>query len=579
MATPDKDTIYIDIDDEITGVIDKVKNAKTSVVALVLPKRASVFQSIVNMKLLKRAADESKKNLVLITAEAGLLPLAGVAGIHVAKTLTAKPAIPLSPTVFNDSDEAVGEDEAMTTPVTPTDELDPTKPISQLTGDEPAKLSKDSVETVTLDNSQDEPEDEAESAEDKDDKTSKKNKALKVPNFNRFRLIGTLVVVALLVLIIGFIVANAELQKATIDISTNSTNVNTNLNLNLSTTASTVDPNGDVIPAKYQQENKTYTQTVGTTGQKNEGNQASGSITVSAGSCGSNSSLPSNIPAGTGVSANSLTYIIQDEIEFVYQPNAGGRQCNVEGVDATNPNNGDNIPITAQSGGSSYNVSGVPFTIADYSSYSASGSASGGTDNFVQTVNQNDIDNAKSKIGSGNSSAIKQALINQLNSEGYFPISATFTTSSPNITSSANVGAPASSVTVTETINYSMFGVYESDLNSLIDTTVDGQINTAQQSILSTGLNNANFSVVNLSSSGGQVAISTTAIAGPQLNITTIKKNAAGKRAGDIRSQIMNNPNVTNVSVSFSPFWVNSAPSNTSKITVKIAKPTTTKST
>ncbi|HZL07920.1 MAG TPA: hypothetical protein VFC50_01875, partial [Candidatus Dormibacteraeota bacterium] len=83
MAAKDKDTIYIDIDDEITGIIDKLKVSEGKVVALVLPKRASVFQSIVNMKLLKRAADSDKKNLVLITTETGLLPLAGAAGVHV----------------------------------------------------------------------------------------------------------------------------------------------------------------------------------------------------------------------------------------------------------------------------------------------------------------------------------------------------------------------------------------------------------------------------------------------------------------------------------------------------------------
>ena len=69
MASTDKDTIYIDVDDEITGIIDKVKNSKSKVVALVLPKRATVFQSIVNMKLLKKSVEGSNKNLVLITAE------------------------------------------------------------------------------------------------------------------------------------------------------------------------------------------------------------------------------------------------------------------------------------------------------------------------------------------------------------------------------------------------------------------------------------------------------------------------------------------------------------------------------
>ena len=75
MTANDKDTIYIDIDDEITTIIDKVRGSSGKLIALVLPKRAATLQSIVNMKLLKRAADDSKKKLVLITTESGLLPL------------------------------------------------------------------------------------------------------------------------------------------------------------------------------------------------------------------------------------------------------------------------------------------------------------------------------------------------------------------------------------------------------------------------------------------------------------------------------------------------------------------------
>src|SRR5947199_344112 len=109
MAASNKDTIYIDIDDEITGIIDKLRASNGKIVALVLPKRASVFQSIVNMKLLKRAADDSKKNLVLITSEAGLLPLAGAAGVHVAKTLTSKPEIPTGPLGNDEAEETIDE--------------------------------------------------------------------------------------------------------------------------------------------------------------------------------------------------------------------------------------------------------------------------------------------------------------------------------------------------------------------------------------------------------------------------------------------------------------------------------------
>jgi formiminotetrahydrofolate cyclodeaminase len=62
MATATKETIYIEADDEITTVIEKIITAKNKIIAVVLPKRATVFQSVVNMKLLKKAADETKRD-------------------------------------------------------------------------------------------------------------------------------------------------------------------------------------------------------------------------------------------------------------------------------------------------------------------------------------------------------------------------------------------------------------------------------------------------------------------------------------------------------------------------------------
>ncbi|MBX4201635.1 hypothetical protein KW803_01935, partial [Candidatus Saccharibacteria bacterium] len=91
---PSKDVIYVDVDDEITSIIDKVENSPEKVVALVLPKRAASLQSTVNMKLLARSAKTAGKNPVLITSESSLMPLAGVAGLHVAKNLQSKPEIP-----------------------------------------------------------------------------------------------------------------------------------------------------------------------------------------------------------------------------------------------------------------------------------------------------------------------------------------------------------------------------------------------------------------------------------------------------------------------------------------------------
>lgn len=567
MAAKDKDTIYIDIDDEITGIIDKLQGSEAKVVALVLPKRAAVFQSIVNMKLLKRAADSGKKNLVLITSEAGLLPLAGAAGLHVAKTLTSKPEIPMAPTP-DDSDESVTEpaSEELEDPL-----ADKSAPVGQLAGaaavDAAAKPDADGVETLTLPD-----EDLAAAAAASKAKTfeppaKKKNKKLSVPNFERFRLILIIGGGLLVLLIFVLIFITFALPKATISISTDATNVNTNLNINLSTTAKTLDQVNNILPSKLASETKTYTQQVATTGQKNNGSKASGNISMTAQECAPNIGTPPPIAAGTGFSANSQTYITQSDTTFSNIKNAKGN-CVTYSSDGP-------TPIIAQSGGAAFNVSGVPFTYSGRPDVSASGSASGGTDNIVQTVNQNDINNAKSKI-TPNDAQLKQDLETQLKGANYYAIVATYNAATPTVTSSANVGDIANSITVTESVVYTMFGVQQSDLTKLIDNQVDSQIDTAKQSVLDTGLGNAVFNVTSLSATGAQLNLSTVATAGPQLDVNSVKQQAAGKHIGEIKSSLSGNPDVTNVKVSISPFWVSTAPKKTSRITVNIAKPKTT---
>lgn len=567
----DKDTIYIDIDDEITGIIDKLKSSEGKVVAFVLPKRAAVFQSIVNMKLLKRAADNSNKHLVLITTEAGLLPLAGAAGIHVAKTLTSKPEIPAGPDVPGDDEDAVDED-TVSQPELDT-AAEAATPVGQLAGARTAvkealgpPTDSDGVETLELDDEDLAPEDAEVKPRDFTPPKTKKDKKLHVPNFERFRLWLVLGGLLLILIIAGFLFANYRLAKATINIKTDATTVDAGADINLSTTAKDFDANGNVIPAKLQTQQKTYTATVPTTGQKNTGQKASGPVTISLKDCSTDNVT---IPKGTGVSANGQTYITQGDLSL--SSVKVGNNCN--------PNSFSNfwsgsVNVTAQSGGSSFNVSGVSMTVAGYPGVSAkSGNITGGTDNIVQSVNQNDVNSAKSKITT-NDSEFKQSLSNQLTGSGFFAIESTYQASPPTVTQNADVGDQATSLTLTEVITYTMFGVHKSDLETVIKTSIQGQIDTDQQSISDDGLNKATFVVDNISPTGAQISMDTKATVGPQLDIDEIKREVQGQRIGEIKSELTNNPDVTDVDVKLTPFWITTVPKDSNKITVNIDKPT-----
>lgn len=575
-----KDTVYIDIDDEITGIIDKVRGSSGKVVALVLPKRAAVFQSIVNMKLLKRAADDSKKNLVLITSEAGLMPLAGAAGIHVAKTLSSKPEIPLAPSQVDAAEEEAIDEGGV--PEEVTKDTAGSQPVGQLAGMPP---SDNGVETLELDDDEP-PEDKgpasaakkaapvagaAAAAKAAKSKAKQGGSKFKIPNFGKFRTKLLIAGGALLLLILFIIFGLIVLPKATISIKTDASNVPVNLDLNLSTTETQLSTDSDTptVPAKTATIQKTYSQQVPTTGQKNNGSKASGTVTITATEC--STQAPDDIPAGTGLSANGQTYITQDATSFSSNGNNNHHGCLV--YNATGQ-----TPISAQSGGSSSNTpGGTSFSVAGRSDVNASGSASGGSDNIVQIVNQNDINNAKAKIAT-NDSAQKQSLQQQLKGEGQFPITSTFNPGTPNVTQSAPVGAVANNVTVTEVVTYMMFGVKEKDLDTLVNNAVKDQVDTSKQTILSQGLNNASFSVNSSTPNSAQLTMQTTAEVGPDLNVAGIKQQSLGKKPADVKASLQNNPDVTGVDVKLSPFWVGSVPKKASKVTVQIAKPATTKS-
>src|ERR1700745_4045027 len=102
-----KDVIYIDVEDDITAIIGKVKAGKEKIVALVPPKRTGVLQSAVNLRLLARTADTDGKRLVIITNNSALSSLPASAQIPVAKNLQSRPEIAEIPALEVDDEDII----------------------------------------------------------------------------------------------------------------------------------------------------------------------------------------------------------------------------------------------------------------------------------------------------------------------------------------------------------------------------------------------------------------------------------------------------------------------------------------
>lgn len=78
-----KKVLYIEIDDEVTTIYDRIKSHKIKNLYLVVPKRAILFQSIVNLKILKRKAEDLEKNIFIVTNDQNGIHLASKIGLPV----------------------------------------------------------------------------------------------------------------------------------------------------------------------------------------------------------------------------------------------------------------------------------------------------------------------------------------------------------------------------------------------------------------------------------------------------------------------------------------------------------------
>ena len=556
-----KETIYIDVDDEITSIIEKIHASKGTILALVLPKRATMLQSVVNMKLLKRAANDTKKNLVLITTEKTILPLAGSVGLHVATTPTSKPSIP---TVANRPDDEI---EHITEPIgadsDAAEEFDPkaqaATPIGALAAARSTAQAATADDTEAITMPDDEPADETDTG-----KSAAKDKKLAVPSFDLFKKRIALSILAAGLLVAGWILAFVVLPKATVAVMTETRAIDTDLPLTLDTAAKTLDSAKSIVPAAAFSLQKSYSQQAPATGQQNNGEKATGKITVT--NCTDNSV---SIPAGTSFTKDGKAFISADSMSVPGSNFTSSGTCKEDGKRT--------VSVAAVKSGSLFNIAaGVYNFSAATAKITAYGSAmTGGTDDITKVVAQSDIDTAKDKMtASQDATAIKQSLQDGLKGKGMMPVPTTYLASEPQVTTSAQAGDKADTVTVSTVVTYNMLGVTQSDLETLVTANVKkemGDTAKSSQKISDFGIKKATFTQDQpATKTTASVGLKTRSVIGPQLSVDAIKQRVAGKKAGQIKEELTKIEGVTDVKVSYSPFWVGSVPKNTNKITVTL---------
>ncbi len=550
-----KDIIYIDVEDDITTIIGKIKASKEKIIALVPPKRVGILQSDVNLRLLEKNAKKDGKQIVLITNDSALVRLAGVAGIPVAKNLQSKPEIPEVSALLVDDDDvidgselSVGEhDDAMG---------------NAKKGTKGAKAASSKKKSATSDDLDD-------LDLDDDAPNSKKTvapssvKRTKVPNFDSFRkklFIGIGAGVAAIGLLVWMFVFA---PSAIITVIAKTTDFPVSVNVALSNDQATsvenniLQSNTITLPEdnKFSQKSVEFT----ATGTKDIGEKAGGTMKVTRTSM--TSSTPLVVPAGTGFSSGNYTFV---STQAVTLPGVTYGEDVVMVPSKT-------IPVVAVKIGEEFNLSARSYN-PSIAGISASGSAmTGGSSKQLKIVTQADVNTASQQLGELSEADAKKALLASIPAD-QIAINDSYTVSKTDVVATPAIGAeaPDGKGTVTLKAVYTIKTVAKSELKAFITKKVDGEIENGKdaQKVYDYGVDGAKLTEFTVS--GGKERVKITAIAkvGPKLEAEQIKEIARGKKAGEIREQLKEIDGVSEVEVKFSYFWVTRVPDNDNKIEV-----------
>ena len=539
-----KDIIYIDVEDDITAIIGKVKQSREKIVVLVPPKRIGVLQSAVNLRLLSRTTTQSGKHLVLITTNGALTALAAAAKIPVAKNLQSKPEIGAAPDEDADIEEDIIDGSQL-----PVGELARTADRgTAFTAVSPA------VDEAVRENAAEEMGGRTAPVRSRPVRTKS---GVKVPNFDSFRKKLLLIGAGGLVLI-GFLVwAIFFAPRANVVIAARTTDTPVNARVTLDPAATTTLQEG-LLKSTTKQTKKDQTVEFAATGKKDVGNKATGSMKLTR---TSPSATPVTVPAGTEFTASGLTFVSTQAATLTSQLTPSGFDPGSATVAVQATDIGDNYNLSAR--GYTSSVSGVNANGTDMA---------GGSKKTVTVVSADDVQKATEQLAEQKTDDIKKDLAKQFDGtfvvvDQSFKIDQANPSSAPAVDQESTDGKAR----LTSSVTYSLSAVAKSELKVYLDDYFKAQLKDKDdQRVYDNGSGEAklsNISVVDGGKFGANLVAS--AKIGPKISDDEVKELAAGKRYGDIQASLEAIQGVESVDVEYSPFWVTSTPNDVKRISVE----------
>jgi hypothetical protein len=565
--TNDPNVIYLEVDEDITSAIDKLTKSSADSVQVVTAKRSTLFQSVINLKLIKKAAEDAKKGLVVITSDRVVTNLASRVGVPIATRVNGAPIAPVAPT----GNAALGDDEIDGGVISEEDSAPKAAAAGAAVGAAAAKAAPEA--SPEPEPATDLPPAPAPSAKPNGPTGSAGGAAAatakppkpagksRVPNIStmqkRLLWVGAGVLAILLLFALNYYFTSAK-----VTLFAKGTQVNTSFNFTADPSVKQSDISASVLAATQISINKTLTAPVTATGSKDNGTKASGTMTVS------NSYDSSSHPLVAGTRFVSGDKVFRSTADATVP---GGTLSGGQIVPGTTQ-----VAVQADQNGDQYNLGPTSFTIpglpADQQSkITGKGSQmSGGTSKVVKVVTQGDVDKAKQAALDADKPLAQKDIEGKAGS-GQIVLPESMQQNVTSVNVNPDVGAEAQTASASIAVVYTELSVKKSELSDLARSQEQEQVGADKQIYDDGSANLALTPAGKPDASGAQkFNAKATAYAGAKIDKDALAKELTGKKYGEAVDIASRQPEIDKAEITITPGWATSMPGITSHIHIDI---------
>jgi hypothetical protein len=559
-------SVYINLDDDVSKVVIRLKHQSSGQVVLVCPKRCFLFSDSINLRLLKKQVDLLGKEVFILTMDERGQAYAQEAGFELKYLPKAGSPKAFSDVTFPSRAPAIAQNpspEPVNSPLA--DATAGIKNIAQKIV--PAKIFGMGSKPAQQPPAVKVWEPKMEVKETLFPSSPEINKQEPEKSHNRKIITGIVAVSLILVLLLAFVV----LPKATVVVYPKIQPVARDMEISVSVNAKDLDLVKLVMPGTAVNETVMATDKFQSQGKNQVGNKATGTVKIY-----NFTKLPINLKALTTVlSVGGKTYnLVNDVMDLkpTLYSNARTKEVDVNSL-------GDSVDIIATTGGEDSNlpqgtrleISNQVFGSRPLLLYAKSDTEiTGGTTRYLSIISQDDLDTAKTKL---EDEALKQ-VSDKLGASGAVLADGAYVESPPQFTSDNPVLAQTPSFTATLKTVIAGVSFNKKDLTNIIFQRISQSLDS-NKTLEQSNPDQTVYKVKTLDINNG-LAVLEVHFEGQavyNVDLHNIAPELVGKSQSQVNEILRSKAEIDRVDITLAPSWQKYFPFFVSKIQISTSTP------